>query len=138
MVFVNFHGLTVANATALRRKLREKEVGYMVAKKTILHRALETLTNKPTGSVPQLDGEIAVAYGVDPIWPAKGVQDFKKSLEKGIEIVGGIFEGEYQSAEKMLVVASVPGRDELYGRLAFLLNWPVQRLVMTINQIANK
>src|SRR3972149_7138964 len=59
LVFVNFHGLKVADETVLRRELRNKEVGYKVSRKTLLARALK---GKAEGEIPELAGEVAIAY----------------------------------------------------------------------------
>ena len=59
MVFVNFHGLPVAESTELRGLMYEANVRLKVAKKTLLRLALEA--SKTTGEIPVLDGEIAVA-----------------------------------------------------------------------------
>src|SRR3990172_11779500 len=59
LVFVNFHGLKVADETVLRRELRNKEVGYKVSRKTLLARALK---GKAEGEIPELAGEVALAY----------------------------------------------------------------------------
>jgi len=78
-VFVNFHGLTVANTTALRKELRSKGIGYVVAKKTLLRRVLAELPFK--GSAPELPGEIAIAYsaGEDIIAPAREIYEFERT-----------------------------------------------------------
>src|SRR5690348_15002280 len=58
-VFVNFHGLTVGDASEMRRSLHGEKVTYYVAKKTLLKRALEEAGL--SGDIPELEGEIAVA-----------------------------------------------------------------------------
>ena len=59
VVFVNFHGLPIGDTTALRRKLTQEKVGYMVAKKTLMRRVLSGM--KVEGEMPELLGEVAVA-----------------------------------------------------------------------------
>ncbi|MBP9738814.1 50S ribosomal protein L10, partial [Candidatus Saccharibacteria bacterium] len=59
IVFVSFRGLPVNAATAMRADLRSKGVGYFVAKKTLMKRAFDGAF---AGSMPELEGEIAVAY----------------------------------------------------------------------------
>ncbi|HYF10607.1 MAG TPA: 50S ribosomal protein L10 [Candidatus Paceibacterota bacterium] len=134
-VFVNFHGLNVANTTALRKELRAKGVGYFVAKKTLLRRVLEKLGFQ--GSVPELPGEIAVAYSADDLLaPAREVYSFEKKLKDNVSIVGGIFEGAYAEREKMVSIASIPPVQVLYGQLVNLINSPIQGLVLALNAIA--
>ncbi|MEA1929617.1 MAG: 50S ribosomal protein L10 [Patescibacteria group bacterium] len=134
VVFVNFHGLNVADATTLRRDLRAKGVGFKVIKKTLLRLALGASSWE--GELPELEGEVAVAYGEDSLSPAKGVYDFARGAKDSLKIIGGVFEGKYVGAEMMLQVATIPGRDELYGRFLYLLNSPVQGLAIALDQIA--
>lgn len=134
VVFVNFHGLSVANATELRKSLRAEDVDLTVAKKTLIRRALAS--RKVEGEMPELPGEIALAYGDDAIAPARGVYEFEKKLKDSVKIVGGIFEGKYADAALMLSIATIPGREVLYGKFVNLLNSPIQRFVMALDQIS--
>jgi large subunit ribosomal protein L10 len=136
LVFVNFHGLSVANATTLRKSLRAAGVGLMVAKKTLLKRALAGA--KTTGEFPELEGEVAVAYGSDPIAPARGVQAFAKDHADQLRILGGVFEGAYADAATMLTVAAIPSREVLYGKLLNLFNSPLTRFAMVLDGISKK
>ena len=70
MVFVNFHGLKVSDETSLRRNLRTAGVGYKVGRKTLLKRAL---TDKAKGEIPELSGEVAVAYSLDQTASAREI-----------------------------------------------------------------
>jgi large subunit ribosomal protein L10 len=60
VVFVHFKGLSVADTTAMRRTLRDQGVGYFVAKKTLIRRALAEKGYQ--GTIPDLPGEIALAW----------------------------------------------------------------------------
>lgn len=135
LVFVNFRGLSVAGATALRAKLRDKEIGYFVAKKTLLARALSE--TKISGSLPELEGEIAVVYGHDPLAGTKGVNDFAKAGGQ-VKIAGGVYEGSYADSAFMTVLAEIPSREVLLGQLVNLINSPIQGLVMALSEIAKK
>ena len=59
-VFVHFRGISVAQETSLRKSFRAEQLGYTVAKKTLIRRALDTLGHDHTGT--PLDGEVAIAY----------------------------------------------------------------------------
>jgi large subunit ribosomal protein L10 len=59
VVFINFHGLGVLDAMAMRKSLRKEGVSYSVAKKTLVRKALESA--KVAGDIPALPGELAVA-----------------------------------------------------------------------------
>ncbi len=134
ILFVNFHKLTVADATALRRALRAAGVGYFVAKKTLIKKAFgET---KPAGEMPELGGEVAVAYSTDIIAPAREVYAFQKKSDNKVSILGGIFEGAFKNKEDMMSIALIPSRETLYSQIAFLLQSPIQRLAIGLNEVA--
>lgn len=135
VVFVNFHGLPVALNTELRDNLRSQSAGYFVAKKTLIKRAL---ADKFVGQMPELEGEIALAYSSDPLASAKGVYEFQKKNADKVKIAGGIFEGRYLSAEAMTQIASIPGREILYGKFVNLINSPIQGLVIALSAVADK
>ena len=137
VAFVEFHKLTVAHAQALRRKLREAGTGYFVAKKTLIRKAAEG--GKITGALPALNGEVALAYlerGDDVTAPAREIFGFEKKLEKAVKLSGGIFEGKYIGQEEALSLASIPSRQTLYAQFANLVNSPIQRFVVVLDQIA--
>ena len=136
MVFVNFHGLKVADATALRKSLRGEKVGFFVAKKTLTEKAL--VDQKYEGSQPALVGEFGLAYGTDLIAPARGVYEFQKKLKDQLNIVGGVFEGKYMTKDEMIDIASIPSMQTLRGMFVNVINSPIQGFVMAIDQIAKK
>lgn len=134
VVFVNFHGLTVGNSTEMRKQLREAGVKYTVAKKTLARKAFAD--KKFKGTMPELDGEFAVAYGEDQIAPAREVFAFEKKFDGKVAILGGVFDGEFKSKEEMVSIASIPGREQLIGMFVNLINSPIQRIVIALDQIA--
>lgn len=136
-VFVHFRGLSVGEETALRSALREDEVSYFVAKKTLMDIAIDKTGLK--GEKPNLDGEIAVAYGKeDPTSPARGVYTFIKKYGEKLSIVGGIFEGRLVDATEMNEIATIPPMDTLRGMFANVINSPIQGFVVALNAIAEK
>lgn len=135
LVFVGFNGLSVTESTAMRNKLREEGVGYFVAKKTLIHR---TFDNAYKGDVPNLSGEVALAYSEDDIAPAQNIKAFKKEYEDRISILGGVFEGVYKNKEKMTEIASIPPLPVLRGMFVNVINAPIQGLVISLNQIVEK
>ena len=136
MVFVNFHGLKVADATAMRRELTKNNVGFVVAKKTLTGIALES--KKYEGSVPVLVGEFGLAYGKDLTAPARGVYEFQKKLKNQVTIVGGVFEKKYMNKDEMTAIAAIPPVNVLHGMFVNLINSPIQGFVMALDQIAKK
>lgn len=136
VVFVNFHGLNVGEVTDLRRKLSEENVGYFVAKKTLIKKALEE--QKYEGEIPQLDGELALAFADDLTAPARGVYDFQKTHKNNISILGGVFEGKYMDQVAMTEIAAIPATNVLYGQFVNLINTPIQQIVTVLDKIAEK
>lgn len=134
VVFVKFNRLTVADATAMRKELRKEGIGYFVAKKTLLRRALDS--QKISGEVPALEGQIAICYGVDAIAPARSIAGFVKKYKEQLAIVGGVFEGAFQGKAQMQEIAAIPPIEVLYAQVANLFNSPIQGLVVALNQIA--
>jgi len=133
MVFVNFHGLKVSDETLLRRELRDKGVNYRVSRKTLLKRAL---LDKAQGEMPELGGEVAIAYGEDQIASAREIYNFQKAHKGLLEIIGGIFEGEFVNKERMTQIAMIPPREVLYAQFVNLINSPIQRFAVVLDQIA--
>lgn len=136
VVFVNFHGLNVSDATVVRKTLRGKKVGFTVAKKTLTRKALEG--EKLGGPQPSFDGELGIVYGKDQLDPAREVYNFQKKLENKISILGGIFEGRYMDKDEMITIAQIPPLKTLYAQFVNIINSPIQGLVMALSEIAKK
>ena len=135
VVFVNFQGLNVAKANELRRALQSNDISYTVAKKSLIKKALDE--SKISGTRPDLDGEIALAYGEDLLSPAKGIYDFGKEVSQ-LKIAGGIFDGGYMDKEAMIDIAQIPSREGLYSQLLYMIKWPIQGLAVTLDAIAEE
>ncbi len=135
VVFAGFNKLTVADERALRSDLRANGVSYKVAKKTLLARALATLG---FADAPAMDGQVAVVYGADAVYPAKGIATFAKKHEGIMSILGGIFEGKLVDAKVMQTVAAIPPRETLLGMLANVLSAPMRGLAISLDALAKK
>jgi len=133
-VFVKFKGLTVSDTSDMRNTLRDDGVGYFVAKKTLIKRTLAEAGIK--GDLPELEGEIAVAYSTDLTAPARGVFEFAKKFKENLAIAGGVFEGRYMNETEMTEIASIPPLQTLYGMFVNIINSPIQRCVIAFDQIA--
>jgi large subunit ribosomal protein L10 len=135
IVFVKFNGMTVADTTAMRETLRQKGVGYFVAKKTLMKR---TFGESFTGTMPQLDGEIAIAYSTDAIAPAQNIKEFTAKYKNNLAIVGGVFQGVFKDQSEMTEIASIPPLQVLRGMFVNVINSPIQGMVLALNAIAEK
>ena len=140
IAFVNFHGLTVANATELRRKLKEVGVGYVVAKKSLTRKALADAGI--AGTMPELAGELGIAYlsaeALDMTAPTRETFVFQKKFENKISLLGGVFEGKFIGKDEARVLAEIPSRQTLYAQFVNLINSPIQSFVMALDGIAKK
>jgi len=136
VVFVNFKGLKVNDAVKLRRQLISQEVGYMVSKKTLMGLALNE--KKPDGTQPELIGEVAIAYGKDLLAPAREIYEFQKKNKESMSIIGGIFDGAFIDAEKVISIASIPPLKTLRAQFVNIINSPIQGFAMAVNEIAKK
>ena len=136
IVFAKFKGLTVAEQNELRKALRASEVGYTVAKKTLVQRALDA--QKFQGTVPTLEGEIALAYGSDELAPARELAVFVKKFPEHLAFAGGVFGGKYVDASEIKAIAAIPGMQTLRAQFVQLINSPLQRFAVVLNAKADK
>ena len=125
---------SVVFVNTLRRTLQSQEVGYQVAKKTLLKSALST--HGITGELPEVPGQVAIAYSADLLAGAREVFNFQKSHKENISIVGGVFEGKYMNASEMMSIATIPPLQTLRGMFVNLINSPIQRFAVVLDQIA--
>ncbi len=137
VVFVHFKGLSVADTDAMRKELREKGVGYYVAKKNLIKRALTSAGY--AGEIPEMPGEIALAWSKeDATAPARDIYELGKKHKDALSIVGGVWEGAYADAVAMNAIATIPPIPVLRGMFVNVINSPIQGLVIALNQIAEK
>lgn len=137
VVFVKFGKLSVADTSAMRKALKEGGTKYYVAKKTLMRRALSDLGVK--GDLPDLPGEIAIAWSeTDATAPARGIYEHGKKHKDALSIMGGIFEGMFADAGKMIAIATIPPMPVLRGMFVNVINSPIQGLVIALNQISLK
>jgi large subunit ribosomal protein L10 len=137
VTFVSFTGLGVEDNNVLRKSLKANDTDYFVAKKTLLKRSLDA-SDLP-GDKPDLgEGMVALAYGSDPMAPAREIYEFSKDHNGSIDILGGIFEGSFKSREEMLEIATIPGLETLRGMFANVINSPIQRFAIVLGQVAEK
>lgn len=123
-------GMTVAQSTQLRTKMREAGASYKVAKNKLAKIALEGTDY--AGISDLLTGPTALATSADPVAAAKVVVEFAKTNDK-LEIVGGSMGTTVLDVEGVKALAMLPSLDELRGKLVGLLVAPATKLA-TITQ----
>jgi len=128
-------GLTVAQSTELRGKMREVGASYKVAKNRLAKLAIKDTDY--AGLDEYLSGPTALATSVDPVAAAKAAVDFAKSNPK-LEIVGGSMGGTLLDEAGVKALASMPSLDELRGKLVGLLNAPATKVAQVVNAPAAK
>lgn len=136
MVFINFKGLKVSETDAMRKSLREKGMGYVVAKKTILRRALTDAGI--AGEMPTMEGELALAYGTDAVAPAREIAAFAKTYKDKVSFMGGFLESKFLSKEEVVALSKIPSREVLLGKLVNVMYAPVIGTVRVLDAIKEK
>lgn len=126
-VLVDYCGLTVAEDTELRSKMREADVKYMVAKNTFIRIAAKEAGIE--GLDAYLEHNTAVAFSAeDPVAPAKILNDFSKD-HKALEIKAGILDGKVIALDEVKALAELPSREELLAKLVGSMQAPISGLV---------
>lgn len=118
-------GLTVAEVSELRRRMREAGATYRVAKNSLARLALRG--TRFDGIAPLLQGPTALVWAKDPVAAAKTTVEFAKANEK-LEIVGGALGPQTLNAEGIKALAELPSIEALRARLVGLLVAPATRL----------
>ncbi len=137
VVFVAFKGLSVGDTSAMRRTLRNSGIGYYVAKKTLIRRALEAQGYK--GTLPELPGEIAMAWSAgDATLPAREIYEHGIKHKGALSIMGGVFDGAYVDATGMRAIATIPPLPVLRGMFVNVINSPIQGLVIALDKVREK
>ena len=136
LVAVDFRGMTVDDANALRSKLRQaggKQIEYRVAKNTLLKIATRGTAHEPIAK--HLEGPTAVAIAYEePAVMAKVLVAFAKENEK-FKIKGGVVDGEAVDPAGVAVIAQLPTKLELRGMLAGTLQSPLRNLAGTLQSL---
>ena len=129
-------GLKVSEVTELRRALRDSGSDYKVYKNTMIRFAAKGTEFEALE--PHLEGPTALAVSKeDATAPARVLAEFAKKAEK-LELKGGVVEGTYYDAAGIGVIASIPSRDVLLGRLLGSMQSPITNFARVLNQIAEK
>ena len=136
VVVVDYRGLTVAEDTQLRKALREAGVTYKVYKNTMIKRAAEGTDFAALD--PDLEGPTAIAVSKeDATAPARILAEFAKKADK-LEIKAGVVEGTYYDQKGMQVIATIPSREVLLGKLLGSIQSPITNFARVLNQIAEQ
>jgi large subunit ribosomal protein L10 len=129
-----FQGMTVAQDTELRQKIRETKSKYRVVKNTLAKKAAEGTA--AAGVTKSFDGSTSIAYNAnDPVSLAKALTAYAKTNPLFV-FKAGIVEGRVINLADITAIAAMPSKEELIAKLLFLINSPAQRLAVAMNGVA--
>ena len=133
-VVVDYRGLTADQDTRLRKELREAGVTYKVYKNTMIRIAAKGTPFETLDS--SLEGPTAIAVSKeDATAPARILYNFSKTAPD-LELKAGVVDGVTYDRDGIKVIATIPSRDELIGRLLGSIQSPITNFARVLNQIA--
>ena len=122
-LLVNSDSIDTATVTDLKIKLKELDANISVLKNSVFKIALQD-KDEPV-EIQDFDGPTAlITFQEDPTQPAKLVKEVQKKTEL-LEPKGGVFKGEYLSAQRVMQLAEIPTREELLGQLVGSMSSPI-------------
>lgn len=135
-VVIDYIGITVAEADAMRKKLREADVDYTVYKNTLVKRAIAGTKYEALSEV--LEGPSGLAFSFnDATAPARVLNESIKEFKK-MEFKGGVVEGEVYSKEDIQAIASIPSRETLISKFMGSIQSPIANFARVVSQIAEQ
>ncbi|CAD2071993.1 50S ribosomal protein L10 [Phocicoccus pinnipedialis] len=135
-VIVDYQGLSVAEATELRKQLREAGVDFHVYKNTMVRRAVAEAGIE--GLDELLSGPNAIAFSnEDVIAPAKVLHTFSKDNE-ALEIKGAVVEGVVTSAEDIKKIATLPSKEGLISMFLSVLQAPMRNFAYAVKAVSEQ
>jgi len=128
-------GLTVAQTTVLRTKMREAGATYKVAKNSLAKLAIQGTDYEGLGDF--FTGPTAVSASADPVAAAKAIVEFAKTTDK-IEILGGGMGTHVLNVDGVKALATMPSLDELRAKLIGLIQAPATKIAQLTTAPAAK
>lgn len=134
-VVIDYMGINVAEADAMRKKLREAGVDYTVYKNTLMKRAIDGTDFAPLADV--LEGPSAVAISSeDATAPARVLNEIIKDFKK-MEFKAGVVEGTFYDKAGIEKIADIPSREVLIAKFMGSIQSPISKAVRTFQAIAD-
>ena len=129
-ILVDYKGLDVPQVTELRRQLRAASAQYKVVKNTLAKRASQG--TRLAALEAHFEGTTAIAYtGDDVVALAKTLTTFMRTAPT-LSIKAAVVQGQTIKPAEVADLANLPGRPELYSKLLFLLQAPMQQFVSVL------
>ena len=129
VVVAHYAGLSVAEMTAFRAKMRDAGAGVKVAKNRLAKLALKGTEAETIADL--LKGPTVIAFSKDPVAAPKVATDFAKTNDK-LVILGGSLGRTSLNPEGIKALASLPSLDELRGKLVGLISSPATRVAQVV------
>ncbi len=127
-ILTDYRGLSGPDITALRRQLRERDIGYRVVKNTLARLAAERAGKG--GLVNLFLGPVAIAFGYEDITgPARALSDYLRSAKASLTIKGGFVGDRVLTAAEVATLATLPSKEVLLARVMGGLQAPMVALV---------
>ena len=133
VVMVEYRGLSVKEATDLRRELRGEDVEFKVYKNGIASRAAKSLGLDEFSEA--FVGPNALAFGKDPVAPARVLAKFAKDHE-ALVLKTGVIDGEMVDEETIKKLSALPNKEGMLAKFASCLNAPLIQFAMTLKAVA--
>jgi large subunit ribosomal protein L10 len=139
VIFADFSKVGSKELFSLRKKLKETGCNMKVAKKTLARIAFGQSGISFWKQIKEvIPGQLVLIFGIeDEIAPARLSNEFAKTNEN-FKILGGIFENRFIGKDKVLVLANIPSKNELLGRLVGSIASPMASFVRVLDKIASK
>lgn len=135
VVVTHYIGLSVAEMTGLRARLREGGGQLKVVKNRLAKIALDGKGGDAAQALFQ--GPVAIAYSPDPVAAPKAVADFAKENEK-LVLIGGVMEDTVLDAKGVETLAKLPSLDQLRGQLVGLIQAPATKVAGVVQAPAGQ
>jgi len=134
LIVAQFKGISVTQDTELRNKIRETKSKYRVVKNTLAKIAAKGTPSE--GLTKSMQGSTAIAYNnTDPVALAKALVAYAKANPVFV-FKAGMVEGRVVNIADLGAIASLPSKEELIGKLMFLLNSRAQGIATAVNGVA--
>jgi large subunit ribosomal protein L10 len=134
VVVTHYLGLTVAEMTDLRGRLREQGAKLKVVKNTLARKAIN---GSADGAQALFKGPVAIAYAPDPVSAAKVVTDYAKGNDKFV-VVGAVMGEQVLDAKGVGALATLPSLDQIRGQLIGLIQAPATKVAAVLQAPAGQ
>ena len=125
VVVTHYMGLTVAEMTDLRGRLRQEGAQLKVVKNTLVQKALNGSVGEAGDAL--FKGPVAIAYAPDPVSAAKVATQYAKDNDK-FSVIGGLMGQQVLDQKGISALATLPSLDQLRGKLIGLLQAPATKI----------